>query len=121
MPFWGIAERLNLVFRLLRIRALGLALFLFVPTSAMAEASEEVLRSLGSGFGRFTPMGLAIVGFALISILALIVVLEIIRSDSRQREKIDIGWQYFSDMATQKQLTPQETEMLRRIVESGGI
>ncbi len=79
------------------------------------------MHALGSGFGRISPLGLMLSGFGLICILALIVVLEIMRTDSRQREKVDIGWEYFTEMAGQKRLTPQETDILKRIVESGDV
>jgi c-di-GMP-binding flagellar brake protein YcgR len=94
---------------------------LLLPGMAGAEASQEVLQALGSGFGKFTPLGLGLAGFSLISIMAIIVAWEILRSDKGQREKIDIGWQYFAEMATQKRITPQETDLLRRMVESGGV
>jgi c-di-GMP-binding flagellar brake protein YcgR len=100
---------------------LALTLAFFWPSSVMAKASPEVLHSLGSGFGKFTPFGLAMCGVSLIVILAIIVVWEILRTDKTQREKIDIGWHYFSEMAIQKRLTPQETDLLRRIVESGAV
>jgi hypothetical protein len=89
--------------------------------NAHAAASAEVLQSLGSGFGRINPMGLAIFGIFIVVIMAVVVVYEILRTDSKQREKVDIGWQYFSEMAGQKRLTPQETEILKRIVEEGAV
>ena len=89
--------------------------------AASAEASLEVMQSLGGGFGRISPLGLAIFGFAIVALMAFFVVFEIVRSDSKQREKIDIGWQYFAEMAGLKRLTPQETDILRRIVEQGNV
>ena len=100
---------------------LTLAFALALPAAASAEASLEVIQSLGSGFGRISPLGLAIFGFSIVALMALFVVFEIMRSDSRQREKIDIGWQYFAEMAGLKRLTPQETDILRRIVEQGNV
>ena len=63
---------------------------LLLPGIVGAEASQEVLQALGSGFGKFTPLGLGLAGFSLISIMAIIVAWEILRSDKGQREKIDI-------------------------------
>lgn len=94
---------------------------LALPEFAAATASEEVLRSLGSGFGKISPLGLAICGLALVGVMALVVGFEIVRSDRGQREKIDIGWRYFAESAERKRLTAQETDILRRIVEQGGI
>lgn len=101
--------------------ALALAFPAVFPSAVCAEASLEVMQSLGSGFGRISPMGLAIFGFSVVALMAFFVVFEIVRSDSRQREKIDIGWQYFAEMAGLKRLTPQETDILRRIVEQGNV
>jgi hypothetical protein len=101
--------------------ALALALHAAFPAAASAEASLEVMQSLGSGFGRISPLGLAIFGFSIVALMAFFVVFEIVRSDSKQREKIDIGWQYFAEMAGLKRLTPQETDILRRIVEQGNV
>jgi hypothetical protein len=101
--------------------AWALAFSAAFPAAVSAEASLEVMQSLGSGFGRISPMGLAIFGFAVVALMAFFVVFEIVRSDSRQREKIDIGWQYFAEMAGLKRLTPQETDILRRIVEQGNV
>lgn len=95
--------------------------YLGFAASARAAATEEVLRALGSGFGKFTTLGLALCGIAIIGIMAVIVIFEIIRSDSQKREKVDIGWRYFADMAAQKKLAPAETELLKRIVMSGDI
>jgi hypothetical protein len=105
----------------LRAAALAAAFGLLSPRAVSAAASLEVIHELGSGFGRISPLGLALFGVLLVSILALFVAFEIIRTDSRMREKIDIGWQYFAEMAEQKRLTPQETDILRRIVEQGGV
>ena len=93
----------------------------FLAGEAQARASEEVLRALGSGFGRISPLGLILCGLGVIVILGILVVMEIVRTDTRQREKIDVGWQYFTEMAGQKRLIPQEIELLKRIVECGGI
>lgn len=101
--------------------ALAIASLLALPGIARAEASLEVMQELGSGFGRISPLGLAIAGFSVVLLMAGFVVFEIVRSDSKQREKIDIGWQYFGEMAGQKRLTPQETDILRRIVELGNV
>ncbi|HLP41816.1 MAG TPA: hypothetical protein VK465_09945, partial [Fibrobacteria bacterium] len=98
--------------------ALALALALALPGLAQAGASLEVMRSLGSGFGKFSPLGIALFGLFLISLMAVLVVMEIMRNDNRQRENVDIGWRYFTEMAAQKRLTPAETEVLKRIVES---
>lgn len=92
-----------------------------LPRSAHAAASEDVLRALGSGFGKISPLGLALCGFGLIALMALLVVLEVLRNDSRQREKVDIGWQYFAEMAAAKRLSAAETDLLRRMVELGDI
>lgn len=100
---------------------LTLAFASALPAAASAEASLEVIQSLSSGFGRISPLGLAIFGFSIVALMAFFVVFEIMRSDSRQREKIDIGWQYFVEMAGLKRLTPQETDILRRIVEQGNV
>jgi hypothetical protein len=104
-----------------RVAALAVMYALALPAIASAEASLEVMQELGSGFGKISPLGLAIAGFSVVALMAVFVVFEIIRSDSKQREKIDIGWQYFAEMAGQKRLTPQETDILRRIVEQGDI
>jgi hypothetical protein len=77
------------------------------------------MRALGSGFGKISPLGLALFGLFVVSLMALFVVMEILRTDNRQREKVDIGWQYFAEMAAQKRLTPAENEVLKRIVEAG--
>jgi hypothetical protein len=77
------------------------------------------MRALGSGFGKISPLSLAIFGLFVVSLMALFVVMEILRTDNRQREKVDIGWQYFAEMASQKRLTPAEIEALKRIVEAG--
>ncbi len=103
------------------VMALAIASLLALPGIARAEASLEVMQELGSGFGRISPLGLAIAGFSVVLLMAGFVVFEIVRSDSKQREKIDIGWQYFGEMAGQKRLTPQETDILRRIVELGNV
>jgi hypothetical protein len=105
----------------LRRAALPAAIGCCAAVPAKAAASVEVLHSLGSGFGRISPLGMALCGVFLVGVLALFVIFEILRTDSRQREKIDIGWQYFAEMAGQKRLTPQETDILRRIVEQGGV
>jgi hypothetical protein len=105
----------------LRSAALAVALSFVLPGAAKAEASLEVMQALGSGFGRISPIGVAICGFFVVAMMAVFVVFEIIRTDSKQREKIDIGWQYFAEMAGQKRLTPQETDILRRIVEQGNV
>lgn len=101
--------------------ALAVAVGLMLPGNARAAASLEVMQSLGSGFGRINPVGLAIFGVVLVVLMAIVVVYEILRTDSKQREKVDIGWQYFGEMAAQKRLTTQETEILKRIVEEGGV
>ena len=95
-----------------------LASALVTAGESHAGASLEVMRSLGSGFGKISPLGVALCGILAISIMAALVVMEVMRSDTRQREKIDIGWQYFTEMATAKRLTPSETDILKRIVES---
>ena len=105
----------------IRAMALAMAAALLFPAGASAEASLEVMQELGSGFGRISPLGLAIAGFSVVALMAVFVIFEMVRSDSRQREKIDIGWQYFAEMAGQKRLTPQETDILRRIVEQGNV
>jgi hypothetical protein len=105
----------------IKAAAAAVVFAVFLPGAAFGEASLEVMQGLGSGFGKISPLGLAIAGFSLVAIMAVLVVFEIIRSDSKQREKIDIGWQYFGEMAAQKRLTAQETDILRRIVEDGGV
>ncbi|MEO6097349.1 MAG: PilZ domain-containing protein [Fibrobacteria bacterium] len=105
----------------IRTMTFAMATALLFPAGAFAEASLEVMQELGSGFGRISPLGLAVAGIAIVALMAVFVVFEIVRSDSRQREKIDIGWQYFAEMAGQKRLTPQETDVLRRIVEQGNL
>jgi hypothetical protein len=89
------------------------------PVPSHAGASLEVMQALGSGFGRFSPLTLALCGFLLVAIMGVLVAMEILRSDHRQREKVDIGWHYFGEMAAQKRLTPAETDVLKRIVEAG--
>ncbi len=96
-------------------------LILALPKKSDAAASLEVMQSLGSGFGKFSTLSLVVCGVSLISILAFLVLWEILRTDKGARQKIDIGWKYFAEMAGQKRLTPQETELLKRIVESGGV
>ncbi|MBW8888681.1 MAG: PilZ domain-containing protein [Fibrobacteres bacterium] len=91
------------------------------PGTAHAEASLEVIRSLGSGFGRFSVTGFILFGVFLVALMGGLVLLEILRAGKGQREKIDIGWQYFAEMAGQKRLTSQEVEILKRIVEDGGV
>jgi hypothetical protein len=98
--------------------ALALPVLLALPGDSHAGASLEVMQSLGSGFGRISPLGLAVFGILVISVMGFLVAMEILRSDNRQREKVDIGWHYFAEMATVKRLTAAETELLRRIVES---
>ena len=82
-----------------RSAASAVAFALALPAVAAAEATPEVLQALGSGFGRISPLGLAICGICIVALMGVFVVFEIIRSDSKQREKIDIGWQYFGEMA----------------------
>lgn len=106
-------RRMRPACRLLAAALLGL------PAAAQAGASLEVMRALGSGFGKISPLGLALFGLFVVSLMALFVVMEILRADNRQREKVDIGWQYFAEMASQKRLTPSEIETLKRIVEAG--
>ena len=103
------------------IPAAWLPLLLFAPGEARAEASLEVMRALGSGFGRFSVMGFVLFGAFLVILMGALVALEILRAGKGQREKIDIGWQYFAEMAGQKRLTQQEVEILKRIVEEGGV
>lgn len=91
------------------------------PGAARAEASLEVIRSLGSGFGRFSVTGFILFGAFLVALMGGLVLLEILRAGKGQREKIDIGWQYFAEMAGHKRLTSQEVEILKRIVEDGGV
>src|SRR6185369_12082081 len=91
------------------------------PGTARAEASLEVIRSLGSGFGRFSVTGFILFGVFLVLLMGGLVLFEILRAGKGQREKIDIGWQYFAEMAGQKRLTGQEVEILKRIVEDGGV
>ena len=107
--------------RSVRSAAFAVACALALPGVIHGEASVEQLHSLGCGFGRFNPMYLALFGFLVVLIMAILVVAEMVRTDSKQRDKVDIGWQYFSEMAAQKRLTPQETEILKRIVEDGGV
>lgn len=99
------------------LSAAGLLLIGAAP-EASAGASLEVMRSLGGGFGRISPLGLALFGVFVISVMALLVVMEILRSDNRQREKVDIGWHYFTEMATAKRLNAAEIDILKRIVEA---
>lgn len=101
------------------LKRLGFAmvLALVLPADSRAAASMEVLQALGSGFGRISPLGLAVAGVCVILLMGFLVVSEILRSDNRQREKVDIGWRYFGEMAAQKRLTPAEIDLLKRIVE----
>ena len=94
---------------------------LFNPIKSSAAASIEVLQALGSGFGKFSPLSMAICGVSLVAIMAFFVVFEIFRSGKDKREKVEIGWQSFNEMAAQKRLTQQETDLLKRIVETGGV
>ena len=94
---------------------------LLAPGAAHAEASLEVIRSLGSGFGRFSVAGFILFGAFLVLLMGFLVLLEILRAGKGQREKIDIGWQYFAEVAAHKRLTAQEVEILKRIVEDGGV
>lgn len=93
----------------------------FAPVDARAEASLEVIRALGSGFGRFSVLGFVLFGAFLVALMGVLVALEILRAGKGQREKIDIGWQYFAEMAGHKRLTPAEIEILKRIVEEGAL
>jgi hypothetical protein len=97
-----------------------LALSALAP-AARAEASLEVMHALGSGFGRFSVLGFVLFGAFLVILMGVLVAFEVMRSGKGQREKIDIGWQYFAEMAVQKRLTPQEIEILKRIVEAGAV
>jgi hypothetical protein len=101
--------------------AASLAFSALAPRSARAEASLEVIHSLGSGFGRFSVLGFVLFGAFLVILMGVLVAFEVLRSGKGQREKIDIGWQYFSEMAGQKRLTPQEIEILKAIVEEGAV
>src|SRR6476620_10474373 len=83
------------------------------PASARAEASLEVIRSLGSGFGRFSVTGFILLGVFLVLLMGCLVLLEILRAGKGQREKIDIGWQYFAEVAVHKRLTAQEVDILK--------
>src|SRR4051794_574269 len=106
---------------LFRAWLFAFALGALAPGAARAEASLEVIRSLGSGFGRFSVTGFILFGAFLVALMGGLVLLEILRADKGQREKIDIGWQYFAEMAGHKRLTSQEVEILKRIVEDGGV
>jgi hypothetical protein len=102
----------------------GYCLFLsalLAPGAARGEASLEVIRSLGSGFGRFSVTGFILLGVFLVLLMGGLVLLEILRAGKGQREKIDIGWQYFAEVAVHKRLTAQEVDILKRIVEDGGV
>ncbi len=124
-PFFHLLKRFGrfhvLPRSLFSFFAMAAIILLTFPKKSEAAASLEVMQSLGSGFGKFSTFSLVLCGISLISILAFLVLWEILRTDKGQRQKIDIGWQYFAEMAGQKRLTPQETEMLKRIVESGDI
>jgi hypothetical protein len=103
---------------------IGYCLFLsalLAPGAARGEASLEVIRSLGSGFGRFSVTGFILLGVFLVLLMGCLVLLEILRAGKGQREKIDIGWQYFAEVAVHKRLTAQEVDILKRIVEDGGV
>jgi PilZ domain len=103
------------------VLALWLSLSVLAPVPVRAEASLEVIHSLGSGFGRFSVLGFVLFGAFLVILMGVLVAFEVLRSGKGQREKIDIGWQYFAEMAAQKRLTPQEIEILKRIVEEGAV
>lgn len=94
---------------------------LLAPGAARAEASLEVIRALGSGFGRFSVAGFILFGAFLVLLMGFLVLLEILRAGKGQREKIDIGWQYFAEVAVHKRLTAQEVDILKRIVEDGRV
>lgn len=96
-------------------------MILISPEIIHAAATREVLHSLGSGFGKFSTLSLTICGISLVAVMAFFVLWEIFRTDKGNRENVEIGWQYFAEMAAQKRLTPQETELLKRIVETGGV
>ncbi len=102
-------------------RTLGTALILLSFPAAAADNSQEILRALGSGFGKASTTSMVIVGVVLIALLAGITAWEISRADSRKRERQAVGWRYFSELAQGKGLTAVESEILKRIVEAGGL
>lgn len=95
-------------------------LFLLLPvTAASAAATEEVLRALGSGFGRYSPWVVVMAGGILIGFVGLLVLLEIRRTNKKRREAVAIGWHYFDTSSTTKGLLPAEKELLRKIAQTG--
>lgn len=81
----------------------------------------EVFAALGSGFGRFDPLYVFLVAFSLILLLGGFTFFEILKASLRKKEKVQTGWQYFSDLAEQKGLDAQEVEHLRGMVEDGEV
>ncbi len=102
------------------LSAISIAVALMVSYSK-SEASTEILHALGSGFGKISPIGLVLCALMVIGVLGFTVFWEIRKSLHLQREKLEIGWQFFNDLATQKNLSPLEIELLKKIVESSGI
>ncbi len=97
------------------------ALFLFLASPAAADKSQDVLRALGSGFGKASTTSIVITGILLIGALAGLTIWEISRAGNRKRERQAVGWRYFSELAQRRGLTAGESDVLKRIVEAGGL
>jgi PilZ domain len=93
--------------------------FFLAVGSAQAASTEEIVRQLSSGFGKFNPLMVILFGGAIIAMTGVFVLLEIRNSNRKRREFIAIGWQYFEETSAVKGLIPNEKEMLRNIVNVG--
>jgi len=101
------------------MRHLLLCFPLVLAGQASALETEEILRALGSGFGRYNPFTIAMFGLGIVLVTGLLVLWEIRNSNMKRREAVAIGWQYFEENASAKGLTAQEKEILRKIAEVG--
>ncbi len=82
---------------------------------------QELLHAMGSGFGRMNPLAVVIAGFLLIGAMGWLVFLEILRSARHHKEEVQIGWRYFEECATQKELSATENSLLKAVVRSGEV
>lgn len=89
------------------------------PTCAQALTTQEALQALGSGFGRFNPWLVVLIGALLIGVTGALVLIEMRSSNLKRREAIAIGWQYFNEIAASKELNANERDLLKGIVEVG--
>ncbi len=81
-----------------------------------ANAEESVWRII---FPSASPLIIVIVGSTLILILGIIVAWEIFKSDRQKKEKVELSWQNFGDLAQEKKLRQTDIHLLKEIVRAG--